>query len=377
MSAEKKTNGVPEMMDSPPPYNGHIHHSKSPDSPTDPHEHGSGRGKGISEIVRPCIIPQTTMLVNGKVCHPFIRAYAPALGNFGISAEDSVIYIDGLNARLISNPDTKSVSRVSSHTHGSRRSRTDESGGINCEHPGSIEELPAGIEVFLRAANSKYFHCAGTQLELQTTQQMLRTLGLSDNESTLPELNHISDLTFSSSEPRVSKSSGDKRLQYLDLLSDYILPLQFDVPDSTSRDLPVKRTDSRRSARVLQRDVKDQERQHVQLLRHEARIENKNDKLEAKLARLEDKIAANDRDLIVKLAKVKTGDHNKLLQRHESEKEKLIGQAEDKVRKADSRVDKKTNKLEQIRSRVTGNDLSSEKILWIVIVPWYGDPLKE
>lgn len=377
MSAEKKTNGVPEMMDSPPPYNDHIHHSKSPDSPTNPHEHGSGRGKGLSEIVRPCIIPQTTMLVNGKVCHPFIRAYAPALGNFGISAEDLVIYIDGLNARLISKLETKSTGRVSSHTHSPRRSRGDESGGINSEHPGSIEELPSGIEEFLRTANSEYFHSVETQLELQTTQEMLITLGLSDNKSTLPELNHISDLKVSSSESRPSKIAGDIRLQYLDSLSEYILPLQFDVPDFTSRILPVKRTDARRSARILQRDVKDQERQHIRLLKHEARIENKNDKLETKLARLEDKIAANDRDLIVKLAKVKTGDHDKLLQRHELEKEKLIGQAEDKVRKTDSRVEKKTNKLEQIRSRVSGNDLSSEKILWIVIVPWYGDPLKE
>lgn len=321
----------------------------------------------------PCVVPQTTTRLNRKPYYPFVRANAFGIQGYGISKDDFISFIDGLNACLVPNFTSAVTQEILTRHRKAKRSQRRSSAGEEKLTDGEHDDDPqANLLQYLHTTNEDFFHPAGLHVDVQTTEQMMSTVNVSESETQMPTLKHHSDVDAIITQQRRDSNAEDPRIRRLTDLEDYIMPLDFDVSATPRTDALLRRMNTNRAARSSQRQEKNTTRENVKLLKHEAKIEDRNAKLESELARLEEKMAANERQLKIDLARYDAKHHDKIKRDYEKEKEKLNRKAEEKVAKTDSRIEKRNSKLSQ-RQSSTEASKTSDMVQWIVIVPRHAD----
>ncbi|KAI9760606.1 MAG: hypothetical protein M4579_001575 [Chaenotheca gracillima] len=228
-------------------------------------------------ISKPCVVPQISKPMRGSAFSPFARAYAPELGQVGISEKQFLRFIDELNDAFIANAPLQVVNLAGSAL-GMVPNHWVQLAGVGVSVISTI-----GTQVisktrarsYLVKSNEKLFHPSGLHVEICTTKAMTRKVELPTETLTLPPLTgSTSPMTsyHSSSSPSRPQASlipdpsdeNDPRIRRVRAMQGYILPITFDVsaplpPETLLAKLSLKQSESA-SKKQIRRMLKSREK---------------------------------------------------------------------------------------------------------------------
>lgn len=177
----------------------------------------------VSATWKPVVIPQTTVSSSMRSNFlPFMRAYAPELNHHGISMEEFLRIIDGLNEVFIGHPGIRAANLAGTIT-GFVPSAIAQGIGTGIQFASGIGSAATSYtrtKEYVKAVNTTVFAPRGLRLAIQSTKEMTAAVGATNGIyiPNFPETN--------------IGASQDIRMERLHALEPYIAPLTFNVPDS-------------------------------------------------------------------------------------------------------------------------------------------------
>lgn len=335
---------------------------------------------------------EVTKSFRGANFSPFVRAYVPQLEAQGISKEEFVVFIDGLNEALIAHPIFTGLGVL---------------GGVMTFfygiHPvqwaGMGLQVASGVaggavsytrtRAYVKAMNATLFHPAGLHLNVLATKKMMAKIGHPEEKLHLPPLeddldveHHRRTRSSSGDAPSISASGDDPRMRRLDALKNFVLPLDLDVPTQALPDNLLKKMGASQARRSDHRQLKKltekrEERQKEYSKKcHEA--EKKGREGDKEIAKVEKKLASQEAKLQKDLASSSQKKRDKAMEKFQEEESKLreelrkeISKKEKEVAKEMKHADKQLTKIDKKENKV------ANKIRWIVITNWEGEEEEE
>jgi hypothetical protein len=310
-------------------------------------EHHSRLGEDQAEPFRPCAIPrksktnthhhltilEITKTFKGAFYSPFLRAHAPALQSRGISRDDFVTFIDGLNECFIAHPVFRAaniVGQVLTLAYGAQPVQWAGMGLQLASGVISAATSYARTRAFIKAMNADLFHDAGLHVHILTTKKMLEKLGLPNDKIELPSLEQGDDAPV---------------MRRLKALEGHISPLDLDVPVAVQPDGLFRKMGAAQATKSSQKQNDKLEKRREKVDKKHDRIERKQSRGDAKAEKLRDMQAENAAAMEAQLATASSdAEAARIRKSFEQDEAKLDRKLERKVSKTERRVEKRTKK---------------------------------
>ncbi|KAL1984145.1 hypothetical protein VTN96DRAFT_9450 [Rasamsonia emersonii] len=169
----------------------------------------------------PCVIPQTSKTIHGRFYRPFARAYSPDLATLGISSDDFLAFIDGLNEAWLASPYIQTGAQVG-QLIGLMPSWECQVAAVGIQAAaeyGVMKISKTRTNAYLKVANRKLFQPHGLHAQVLQTPEMMTRIGAPETKlESLPDQVDTAEI-----------QGGDPRIRRIEALKDYVMPLNFDV----------------------------------------------------------------------------------------------------------------------------------------------------
>lgn len=310
----------------------------------------------------------------------------PELEAHGLSKEDFVTFIDGLNESFVPHPIFTGLGLAGGIMSAVQGVQPVQLAGIGLQ-AASVAASGATSYVrtrqYVKAINESYFHPAGLHLHVFDTKKMTAKVNYPEEKLKLPPLDFTTDLPppidgmdrKESRQQSVAQvmEQNDPRLRRIKALEGYVLPLDLDVPQPASPDNLLKKMSATKAARLERKQNRKTQKKHAKMVRKQEKA--KGIEGEAKLERLESRLEATE----LELEKQRSGDSAgaaKSLRELERERAKLSrkvdkksARMEKRALKADTKQPKRERKAEKRLDKLERKESkTANKIRWLVIV---------
>ncbi|KAL5365938.1 hypothetical protein BJX96DRAFT_182069 [Aspergillus floccosus] len=357
------------------------------------HSQISDAGPRQSSILpKPCVVPQTSHTLHGSIYRPFARAYAPNLGDHGISASDFLAFIDGLNEVWLANPYLQATSAASSLLGLLPLLETQlvAMGVQVAAEYGSIKVSQLRTQAYMKLANEQLFAPRRLRVQVLRTKAMMEEVGIPgevlDLAPVLSERDEEGDDVFSdadgdagegsSSQKTAKEVKGGSEIKYdpqmrrLEAIRDYVLPLTF------ADALPLSDNCLKRASEKQERVFSEKQNTRLAERREKAaklaaEAEAIRHELASQLEELEAlKTAARDRARERLQGPLGESMQGQLIVQEDLEKEmKKLNKKTDKlVKEGEKKIGKKLQKSERGIARAEKREMKiAQKVMWIVV----------
>ncbi|GES63216.1 hypothetical protein ATEIFO6365_0014026400 [Aspergillus terreus] len=371
----------------PPPY-------YSPSSaPVLVHSQISDAGPRQSRILpKPCVVPQTSHTLHGSIYRPFARAYAPDLGDHGISASDFLAFIDGLNEVWLAHPYLQATSAASSLLGFLPLLETQlVAVGVQvAAEYGSVKVSQLRTQAYMKLANEQLFAPRRLRAQVLTTKVMMEEVGIPGEVLELAPVSskrdEEGDDVFADTEGDAGEGSSsgkgakevkggserkyDPQMRRLEAIRDYVLPLTF------ADALPLSDNWLKRASEKQERVFSEKQNTRLAERREKAaKLAAEAEAIQRELAsQLEEvealKTAARDRANERLQGPLGESMQGQLIVQEDLEKEmKKLNKKTDKlVKEGEKKIGKKLQKSEKRIERAEKREAKiAQKVMWIVV----------
>lgn len=328
---------------------------------------------------------EVTKTFRGAFASPFVRAYPPVLADVGISQSAFLSFVDGVNEAFIGSPAfgaTGVLGIVMQQFYGLPPVQFAGIGLSVASGFGSAAVSYGRTRAYFKAVNPHLFHPVGLHATVSKTKKMMAAIGVPEDHLKLPPLGRGGAACTDPADWEQIVKEDEPVMRRLRALSDYISPLDFDVPPSVAPDSLLKKMGDAKAKKALRKQHKKlmarrpkayrtgydpvwgqrSKKAQRKILKVERSIEKEEHKLEEKLAKSHD-----DK----RKAKATRKSHKKLarLRRKIKRLEETDGSDSDSgsSSSSSSSEDEKLVKAERKEEKI------AQKIYWIVISQWDGE----
>lgn len=326
----------------------------------------------------PVAIPQITTSWKGAFVCPFVRAWAPEMGERGLSQAEFLTFLDGFNEAFVASPVFQSLGYAGLIMQQFYGLNPVQWAGIGLQVTSGLASAAvsyARARAYMKAANKKTFEPYGLHATVLTTKKLAAKVGYPHEKvELLPEDNtQMDDMSDALAVDRPGAQVLSRRMQ---ALAGYVQPLSFDVPPSESSRNFMKRMGEWQSERLTRKQEKrlDKKLDKKREKSDEAyeKKDRKADKIERKVDKLEDKLDESREHMQRRLVSATAQQNPRTRERIEREfarDEAEIQRKIDKVsKKGAEKVEKHSRKADKKHGRIDKRQTKAiNKVRWIVI----------
>nr|POE94376.1 hypothetical protein CFP56_16616 [Quercus suber] len=329
---------------------------------------------------------ETSKTFRGACFSPFVRAYAPGLASYGISEASFLTFVDGLNEAFVAHPIYQGLNIVGTImslipvVKGMQLAGTGIAlGAAGASYASSYLQTKA----YLKAMNQTLFEPLRLHVEMLTTPEMMEKVVGGETRLELPPLEFLGEHEEAEIAGQIVKMSvNDPRIRRMKALENFVMPLDFDVPEVATPNSMLKRMGNSQAKRLAKKQeakmLKKYHKGKKKFDEESAEAENRTKQGEDGVAKAEIELAKEHKKLESDLTQDQVmGDErvkDRIVEKHDRQVEKMTKEIEKKRRENDKEVHKHKERAEKGRSKVAKDEEKiANKIRWIVISTWGPD----
>lgn len=322
--------------------------------------------------------------IKGAFFSPFARAYIPELDAHGISCNDFVAYIDGLNEAFVAHPVFQGLGIVGGVLQMAYGVQPAQYAGMGLQVAAGLASAAtsyARTRAYIKATNKDLFHPAGLHVNVLTTKKMLAKVGYPEEKMQLPPLNTSDDLIIQPGMKRKeaakaaaeqASEQNDPRMRRLEALKGYVTPFNLNVPAQVVPDNFFRKMGATQAAKMEKKQDRKSMKRQTKHYKGEARLEKLESRKDSRQTRLESELAVLDAEFDKQLSM--TDDpvqQEKLRANHENDRSKRVRKLEKRLAKSERKIEKRSRKHEKKTSKLDKKEEKiAHKIRWLVITRW-------
>lgn len=329
---------------------------------------------------------ETTKAIRGAFFSPFTRAYIPELEVHGISRNDFVTYIDGLNEAFVAHPTFQGLGIVGGVLQMAYGVQPAQWAGMGLQVAAGVASAAtsyARTRAYVKATNRNLFHPAGLHINVLTTKKMLAKVGFPEERMHLPPVETEGDLLKPGMKAKEAaraateeaSDQNDPRMRRLEALKGYVTPFDMNVPAQVEPDNLFKRMGAAQAAKMEKKQTRKSLKRQEKYYTGQAKMERLGSRQESRQTRHDDELAGLDNELEKQLSLTDNPKARDKLQReHEKEKSKLVRKHEKYAAKSERKMEKRSRKHEKKTAKLDKKENKiAHKIRWLVISKWQRD----